>query len=254
MKKAILGSIVLITSLIISTFSFAAPAQSGALNPAQVKQVKQVIHDYLLQNPKLMVEVFRKLQEQQRAKMEKRAITAIHANYKQIFNDRMSPRIGAANGPVTVVEFFDYQCPHCKTMATTLENFMKGNRNVQVVFKEFPIFPGSQYAAMAALASAKQGKYYEFHNALMADKNPLTKNDVLATAKKLGINVAQLEKDMQSKDVKQELQNTIKLAQSIGIAGTPAFIVQNNKVKAKTFFVPGQVSGLILQQLVSKAK
>lgn len=229
----------------------ATPAQS--FNPAQVKEIQSIVHDYLLQDPQLMVQVFQKLQQQQHQNMEQKALNAIHANAKTLFNSPTSPVIGNKNGSVTLVEFFDYQCPHCKEMAKVVEDYAKQDKNLRIVFKEFPIFPGSVYASQAALAANMQGKYFEFHNALMADKNPLTKADVLATAKKIGLDIAKMKKDMNSDAIKTELKQNVDLAQKLGLAGTPAFVVQSNTDKDKTFFVPGQVSMQVLQNLIKKA-
>lgn len=245
----------LAAALLISTGANAAkPAASTSTNlsPAQVQQIQQVIHDYLLQNPQLMVQVFQKLQMQQQAQMQQKAKLSIQANSKALYNDPNSPVIGNTTGAVTLVEFFDYQCPHCKEMASIVSNLVTQDKNLKVVFKEFPIFPGSMYAAQAALAAQLQGKYWQLHNALMAANNPLTQSGVLAAAQSVGLDVAQLQKDMNSDTIKNELQQNEQLAEKLGLQGTPAFIVQSNNDKTKTFFVPGQVDAATLQQLIQK--
>ncbi len=255
--KRLLTTTLLSTALMVSADSFAAttanPVPTNTLTPTQVQQIQKVVHDYLLQNPQLMVQVFQELQKQQQTQMQQQAIKGIQANANAIFNDPHSPVVGNPNGTVTLVEFFDYQCPHCKTMAASIENLVNQNKNLKVIFKEFPIFPGSGYAAQAALAAQLQGKYWQLHNELMASNNPLTKADILASAKKVGLDVDQLQKDMGSDAIKNELQQNEQLAEKLGLAGTPAFIVQNNADKNKTFFVPGEVNQNSLQQLIQKA-
>lgn len=257
--KHCFGHTFLTLALLVGGFAMAAPTDtslavtSQSFRPSQVKQIQTIVHDYLLKNPEIMVEVMRTLQQKQRAQMETRAISAIHANSKRLFHSPTSPVFGNSKGNVTLVEFFDYQCPHCKTMVSAVEDVLEHAKNVKVVYKEFPIFPGSMYASQAALAAQQQGKYLAFHKALMADKNPLSKPDILRLARKIGLNIPQLEKGMKSKAIRKELQNNVKLAQDIGLVGTPAFILQNNKIKNKTFFVPGQVSSQVLLKLVKKA-
>lgn len=266
--KILFATAILSTTLVVSAGAYAASTPTTtttapvtttasttttALNPEQVQQIQQVVHDYLLQNPQLMVQVFQKLQMQQQADMQQHAIKSIQANANALFNDANSPVAGNANGTVTLVEFFDYQCPHCKEMASIISGLVNQDKNLKIVFKEFPIFPGSMYAAQAALAAQLQGKYWPFHNALMAANNPLQKNDVLAAASKVGLDVTQLEKDMSSATIQNELQQNEQLAEKLGLAGTPAFIIQSNSDKTKTFFVPGQVGASDLQQLIQKA-
>lgn len=254
--KNLIATTVLSTALMASA-SFAAeaaaPAQNSALSPGQVQQIEKVVHDYLLKNPQLMVQVFQELQKQQQVQMQQQAVKGIQDSADALFNDKNSPVVGNPSGAVTVVEFFDYQCPHCKAMTPILESLIKQDKNLKVILKEFPIFPGSDYAAQAALAANMQGKYWEFHNELMTKNNPLTKDDVLAAAKKVGLNVEQLQKDMDSEKVKNELQQTETLAEKLGLGGTPAFIIQSNTNKDKTFFVPGQIDEGSLQQFIQKA-
>ena len=256
--KKFLASTTASVCLLASVSTFAGVSTPTAdptknFNPDQVREIQKIVHDYLLQDPQLMVQVLQKLQDQQHQTMEKNTLKAIHANSKELFDSTTSPVIGNKNGSVTMVEFFDYQCPHCKEMAKVVEDYTKQDKNLKIIFKEFPIFPGSTYAAQAALAANMQGKYFELHNALMAEKNPLTEESVLAAAKRVGLNIAKMKKDMESDSVKNELKQNLELAEKLGLAGTPAFVIQSNADKDKTFFVPGQVSMQKLQDLIKKA-
>ncbi|MHB1221786.1 MAG: DsbA family protein [Gammaproteobacteria bacterium] len=164
---------------------------------------------------------------------------------------------GNANGKITVVEFFDYQCPHCVDMAPVIEGIVKANPDVRIVFKEFPIRgPLSEFAARAALAANKQGKYYEFSHALLISKEPLTQESVLETAKKVGVNVDQLKKDMADKSVDEQLKANIKLAQDLKLFGTPAFFIGKTDAKApgSVSYIPGQMDQTQMQSTIDKAK
>jgi protein-disulfide isomerase len=241
-----------------SALALSSSAMANALSPDQVKQVQQVVHDYLVTNPQVLVEASDALQKQEMVKMEKNAKSAITSNAANIFADPASPVAGNPNGKVTIVEFFDYQCPHCKDMAKIVEDIIESDKQVRVVFKELPIFgASSKYASQVALAAYKQGadKYLQFHNALMAASNPLTSDKVMQIAKSEGLNMDQLKKDMNSNAVGQQIQNNFKLAQSLGIMGTPTFVIgkwEGNKA-SKTSFVPGATTEGNLQKLIKQA-
>ena len=150
----------------------------------------------LVKNPEVLVEALQVLQKKQmdqaRKTMHKTEETA--PKFAEVlFHQAGDPMAGNANGKVTVVEFFDYQCSHCVDMAPVIDSLIKADPNVRVVFKEFPIRgPLSEYAAKAALAASAQGKYFEFHKALMdqiSQKQPLTEDSVLKAAQKVGLNI-----------------------------------------------------------------
>ena len=237
------------------------PSASGAaqnFSPAQTKAIEKIIHDYLIANPQVIVDAVNVLQQQQQNAMVNKAQQAIVTNAKQIFADQSSPVTGNANGSVVLVEFFDYQCPHCKDMAGTVAALSQKYPQLKVIYKEFPIFPNSDYIAKAALASQAQGKYQQFHAALMAAADPVTKDKVLEIAKSIGLNVTQLQKDMDNATYSTEINNTTQLADTLGLQGTPAFIVGsqidlNNPKAMKVTFVPGQVPQSALDSLIAEA-
>lgn len=232
-----------------------------SFSPDQVKQIKDIVHDYLVSNPQVLVEASEALQKQEMTKVQKNAKTAISDNAHAIFSDNDSPILGNPKGTVTVVEFFDYQCPHCKDMDPIIDKIIASNPNVRVIYKELPIFGNnSQFASQAALAAMKQGsdKFNKLHDALMKAQNPLTSEKVLELAKSAGLNVEQLKTDMNSDAVKRELDNNFKLAQTLGIMGTPTFIVSKWQVGAKnnnvsqSVFIPGATSEDALNKAIKQ--
>lgn len=229
------------------------PGQS--FTPEQTTQIETIVRNYLVANPEVMVQVFNALQKKQEAQMAHKAKQAITSKIKGIFESPTSPVAGNVNGKVTLVEFFDYQCPHCKAMTPTLDALVKANPELRIVYKELPIFPNSDFISKAALASIAQGKYDAFHNALMKANNPVSKNDVLGIAKSVGLNITQLKADMDKPTVSAEINQNQQLAQDLGLAGTPAFIVASNinSPQMKSFFISGQATQNEIQKFINQA-
>ena len=233
-----------------TTATTTAPASTATFTPGQVNNIEKIVHDYLVQHPEVLVEASKALQQKMQEKQQEEAVSAISKNAQELFNDPNSPVVGNPNGSVTIVEFFDYQCGHCKEMSKTMQDLLTANKNVKLVLKELPIFGGnSQIAAKAALASVKQGKFYAFHKAMLGASNPLNKDKIFDTAKSVGLNIDQLKKDMESPEVAAQVKANFKLAQTLHLAGTPAFIL-SNKANDQFKFVPGATSQQNLQQLI----
>lgn len=230
-----------------------AQSQTG-FSPDQVKQIQNVIHDYLVKNPQVLVEVSQALQAEQMQKMQAFSLKAIANHKAQIFNDPNSPVAGNKNGDVILVEFFDYQCGHCKDMKGVIDEVVKKNPDLKVVFKEFPIFgANSEFASKAALAAALQGKYQQLHEALLAAGNPLTKEKIMAAIQALNLNAADIQKNMSASNIVQELKNNFELAKKLKIMGTPAFIIANKDL-TKFGYVPGATSASDLQAQIDAVK
>ena len=166
----------------------------------------------------------------------------------EILNDPGSPVGWNRDGDVTIVEFFDYRCPYCRAVAPRLAQLKKEDRGIRYVYKEWPILgPASKVAARAALAAWKQGRYEEFHEALMTYPGQLTEKGVFKTAERVGIDVDRLRQDMEAPEIAQALARTQQLASALGITGTPAFVIGNE-------LVPGAVSLEQLKLFVRRAR
>ena len=228
------------------------PTTKTSFTPHQVSDIQKIVHDYLVNNPQVLVEVSQALQRQTEAQQQQYAQKAIKQNVKALFEDPASPVAGNPNGTVTLVEFFDYQCGHCKAMNEVIQDIVKKNENLRIVFKELPIFGSeSQFAAKAALASVKQGKYYAFHDALLSAENPLTQDKVFQVAKSVGLDTDQLQKDMNDPAIQQQLASNFKLAQALRLVGTPTFVI-GNKASTKFQFIPGATTPENLQSMIDQ--
>jgi protein-disulfide isomerase len=182
-----------------------------------------------------MVEVSKEFEKRQaglQAAEHKRIISEKRAN---IFASRSDFVMGNPSGDITVVEFFDYNCGWCKRAVDEVTKLVKADSKIRVVFKELPIFgENSTFASKAAMASINQGKYWDFHLALMKERQ-VTKDNIFRIAEKVGLNVAKLKEDMANPAYDVALKENSEIAQSLGIEGTPGFIID---AKVSVGFVP----------------
>ena len=250
----------LATSL-VSPAVMAADATTTTTPPmsdAQKKDIEKVVHDYLVSNPEVLLEASQALQQKQQQNMQQQAQSAIQENAAQLFQGKLTTT-GNPKGNVTVVEFFDYQCIHCKKMSPTIESLVKKDSDLRVIYKEFPIFgKSSEMASRVALAAGMQGKYQAMHDALFKIEKRIDNKLVMESAKSIGLDMAKLKTDMDSKEVTAILDDNRQLAEKLHLMGTPAFIVAstpNGQLKAGTepSFIPGAASEESLQELIKKA-
>jgi protein-disulfide isomerase len=241
----------------LSTFAAAAaPTPSASFSADQKAQIEQIVHDYLVNQPNVLIEASKALQQKQMAEQSNKAKAAITKNAASLFNAAQSPKFGNPNGDITIVEFIDYQCGHCKQMSPVLAELLKSDPQVQIVIRGLPIFgDASKMATKAVIASTKQGteKFVKFNEAVLATAEPLNEKNIFAIAKKSGLDTVKLKKDMAGKDVEDQMNENFRLAREIGLMGTPAFIL-GNKTLSKTEFVPGATSKEDLSALILKLR
>ena len=226
----------------------AVGADAAKKAPLDKEAVERIVRDYLEQHPELVIQAIESWREKQRLAEEERAQQAIITERASLFSDPAAPVTGNISGDVTIVEFFDYQCGYCKRVVDGLLNTIETDGNVKVVFKEFPILgPQSRIAAQAALASKSQGKYLEFHRALMKVPTALNHRVIFAVATSVGLDVDRLKKDMESDAVKQQIEANLALAEKLGIRGTPAFVIGDK-------LVPGAISTESMKTMIAEVR
>jgi protein-disulfide isomerase len=224
----------------------AAPAMSNEV--AELDQFERRIREYLLRNPEVIMEALGILKERQRAAETEGLKRTIAERSDEILNDPAAPVGGNPAGDVTLVEFFDYNCPYCRKVASTMVELEQSDRDLRLVYKEFPILgPGSQFAARAALASRKQRKYVRFHNALMQANQQVTEETVMDIARAIGLDTKRLEQDMQEPAIQDAIARNLQLANALRITGTPSFVIGER-------MVPGAVDLRTLQGLVAEVR
>lgn len=236
-----------------------AVAGQATFTDAQKKEIQSMIHDYLVNQPEVLIEASQSLQQKQQQQMQAEVQNLIKAHTNEIFQDKYTT-VGNPKGSVTLVEFFDYQCGHCKKMAPVIASVIKNNPNLRVVYKEFPIFGDMSVSiAKAALAAAMQHKYVDMHDALLQAEGRLNPDMIMNIAKKLNLNMAQFKKDMDSEAVKKALDQNRQLAEALHLMGTPAFIIASTpngvykeNLAKPVIFIPGATSEAALMELVKK--
>jgi protein-disulfide isomerase len=214
----------------------AAPARAQSFNPEQRGEIERIIKEYLLSHPELMQDVMSELEKRQSVAEAEKHRDAVKQHSAAIFTSPRQVTLGNPQGDVTVVEFFDYNCGYCKRAMTDMMELMKGDGKIKFVLKEFPVLgEGSVQAAQVAAAVRMQDKtggkkYLEFHQKLLTGRGQADKTRALAAAKEIGMDVARIEKDIAGDEVKATLEESFKLAEALGLNGTPSYVVGTDVV------------------------
>jgi protein-disulfide isomerase len=229
--RRIIGLIAAI-GLMIGTVS---PVFAEGISPAQKIEFEKLVHDYLLEHPDILRDMSNKLEANDKVAADTARNTTLTTQAKAIFHNPIDAVVGNPKGDVTIVEFMDYNCGWCKKSVTEMQALVAIDKNVRVVLKEFPIFgEGSEYAARAALASVKQGKYWEFHQAMFASEGKITPEVVDQIAKEHALDVAKMKVDMKAAEIDAAIKKNQAMAQSLALTGTPAFIVDDKLIPGYT--------------------
>lgn len=211
----------------------AAPLPALALDDAQKKEIGEFIKEYLVENPEILVDVQEALQKKQEEQQQAKAQSAITDNEKAIFSSPYDIALGNPKGDVTIVEFFDYNCGYCKRALADMQELIKNDPKLKVVLKEFPVLgPGSVEAAQVAVAVrlVAPDKYYAFHQKLLGDRGQANKAKALAAAAEVGVDTAALEKKLADPEINATLQESLQIADQLGIDGTPSYVVGDSVI------------------------
>ena len=238
-------TICLTAPLAMSGLATTAAAQQST--DPETARIEQIIRNYLLKNPELLVEVMQKLEQRQQARKQLDLIGAIKANRQALFASTSDFTVNPT-GAIPVVEFFDYQCGYCKKFLPSVARLLEEDKTVRFVFKEYPILGEvSLVASRAALAAKMQGKYLAFHNAILSLHRRLTEPLIYQSAQDIGLDVARLKEDMKNPEVMATINANRKLAAAMGIRGTPSIIIGEQ-------MAPGAISYEQLTAMVEQAR
>lgn len=209
------------------------PVQSYALDDKQKEEIGTYIKEYLLANPEILMEMQDALQQKQMQAQQEQAKAAITENQAAIFNSKDDITLGNPDGDVTIVEFFDYNCGYCKRALSDMDTVLEKDKNVRFVLKELPILGPDSLAAhkvSAAFRDLAPEKYGEFHRALLGGEDRATEESAIAVAGRFGVNEADIRKQMETKPHDDAVRQAYTLAQSLGITGTPSYVISNEAI------------------------
>jgi len=194
--------------------------QTASFTPAQAEDIGAIMRAYLVANPEVLEEAFQALQDKRMAE----AMIAMTSEPRAF-------SLGPPDAPITIVEFFDYQCTFCHQAMAWVFATQRARNDVRVVFMELPsLGPQSAQAAKAAIASIRQGKYLVFHQALMSHRGPLDDPSIDRLAAGAGVDVARMRRDMASPEIEDLIADTHDLAARVGGQGTPLFVINGRIV------------------------
>ena len=217
-------------ALVAAAFIAPEPASAQSFSEQQRTEIRKIVREYLLANPEVLEEVSAELSKRQAAAEAAKQVSAVRKHSEALFNSPRGVIVGNRQGDVNFVEFFDYNCGYCKRAMTDMLNLMKSDPKVRVVLKEFPVLgQGSIEAAQVGIAVRMQDptgkKYLDFHQRLLNSRGQIDKAKAVAAAKDSGVDMGRLEKDMASPEVKATLEENFRIAEDIGLNGTPSYVI-----------------------------
>lgn len=226
-----------IAAAFAAVLAIAAPpsARAAEFSAPQRGEIEQIVRDYLIAHPEVLQEAMAELEKRQTAAEAEKHKAAVKTHAQALFSSPRQVNLGNAQGNVTFVEFFDYNCGYCKRAMEDMLALMKTDPKLKVVLKEFPVLgQGSMEAAQVAVAVNMQDKtgkkYLEFHQKLLGSRGQADRARALAVARDIGMDMARIEKDMNSAEAKATLQESFKLAEALGLNGTPSYVIGDQVV------------------------
>ncbi len=222
------GAIVGAAALLGVAAALVAPsfaAEADAFDAKQKEAIRGIVKEYLLEQPEILREAIGELNKRQEMAAEGERKKTLASLYKQ------DTPFTTGEGKVTIVEFFDYNCGYCRKAFPSLISLVKDEKDVRIVFVEFPILSEeSRVASQAAIASTKQNKYFEFHRALMEHNGPVKEDVIFKTAADVGLDVDKLKADMKAPEVNALIEKNLQLGTAMGVQGTPALFVGDEAI------------------------
>jgi protein-disulfide isomerase len=221
----------LVPALLALALCGAPPTASAqSFSDVQRGDIETIVRNYLLAHPEVLEEAMTELSKRQAAAETEKHEASVARNAETIFNSPRGVTLGNKEGDVTFVEFFDYNCGYCKRAMTDMLDLMKADPKLKVVLKEFPVLSqGSVEAAQVAVAVRMQDasgkKYLDFHQKLLGGRGPADKARAMAAAKEAGLDIGKIEKDLASPEVRATLEENLKLAEAMGMNGTPSYVI-----------------------------
>ena len=243
-KTNFIYSIFFMVTAFVSFPLFGQDKIDNSFSEGETATIKKLALEALLENPEILREASKILQAKEEQQRNQNVSNLIKEYNSELIDTKDTVVIGNPNGDITIIEFFDYNCPYCKTAAKDLRALIEADENIKFIPREWPILnSNSVIAAKAALASIKQGKYKEYHWKLMKEGS-LTEAKIFDIARNLKIDIPALKENMESEFVINHIAKSTALARRIGFSGTPLFVIEGR-------FLPGFVPLKELEKIIS---
>jgi protein-disulfide isomerase len=195
--------------------------------------IKNSLREAIIEDPQFFINAFREAEVKEMEKTQKDIKKQIQQNKQEIEKSDLTPVYGSDNSDITIVYFFDYNCGYCKRGNQILHKMIDKYGNLKVVYKELPILgPKSRELAASALAvyTIDKSKYFSFHDALMSEQS-LKEDTISKILTTLNIDKASYDQALKNPKIREELDKINQLASKVGVAGTPALIINDDLVK-----------------------
>ncbi|HEV7265440.1 MAG TPA: DsbA family protein [Falsiroseomonas sp.] len=242
-------------ALVALAVPLAAPAAAQGLSEAQRAEVVEILRRALREDPSILRDALTGLEAAERSARAEAQRTALSRHAEALFRDAADPARGNPQGDVVIVEFFDARCGYCKQMHPAMEALLRRDANVRVVMKDLPILgPTSVVAARALLAAQRQDRYPQFQGALLGLRVEPTEAVLRQQAERAGLDWARLRRDMEDPAIASRIEANIRLAQALGVEGTPALVIAGAAGAGSPTLVPGAVDLPALERLVAQAR
>lgn len=223
-------------------------ARAGEFTPAQREEIVRIVRDALKSDPSILGDAIAALQAQEKQHAAEATSNALAASRAALLADPADPVAGNPQGNVTLVEFYDPRCPYCRALLPTMDALIKADPKLRVVFKDLPILgPASVLETRALLAAKRQGGYLKLQDVLMHTTGTPTRDSIREAAEHLGLDGARLVADMDDPAISAHIAANVKLAEQLGVQGTPALVIGRQ-------MIPGAVSLAELQDAVAAAR
>jgi protein-disulfide isomerase len=214
---------------------WAVPLRAQTFSETQRGEIEGIVKAYLIAHPEVVQEVMSEIDKRQAEAEAEKHREGVKQYSKVLFYSPRQVTLGNPDGDVTMVEFFDYNCGFCRRALVDMLDLMKADPKLRVVLKEFPVLgPGSVEAAQVAVAVRMQDKdgrkYLEFHQKMLSSRGQADRARALAVAKEVGLDMGRIEKDMASDEAKETIDENLKMAEALGLNGTPSYVIGTDVV------------------------
>lgn len=220
---AIALGVLIVAGFALVVYGRTAPAAAGsdAFDRGERKAIEAIVHAYILEHPEIIPQAINHLQDREVTKM-------LDSNREAIETPYAGAWTGAKDGDVTLVEFFDYNCPYCRVSHPDVQRLLREDPKLRVVYRDFPVLgPASEEAALASLSAAKQGRYTAFYNRNFEEPGRPNHERTIRMVRAAGLNEVRTAADMNSAEIKNEVRKNLDLGRALGLTGTPSYVVGN---------------------------